>query len=86
MSEKIVTIFRTKQCKQGKSLTSAVRALGVDQEAVQVVYMGDSPEISTFFRVYESPTILLFNHTEEVIRYTGRDATVDKVKRFMDGK
>jgi thioredoxin-like negative regulator of GroEL len=71
MKDKIVTIFRTKQCKNGKALTEAVRLLPVDQESVQVVYVNEEPAIATFFRIIESPTVLMFEDGEETVRHEG---------------
>jgi thioredoxin-like negative regulator of GroEL len=86
MKEKVVTIFRTKQCQHGKKLREALQHEDVNQEAVQVVYISESSEISTFFRVYSSPTVLLFEDGEEVVRYEGGEATLDKVLEFLNGK
>jgi thioredoxin-like negative regulator of GroEL len=71
MKDKIVTIFRTKQCRYGKQLTEAVRALPLNQESIQVVYINEEPDIATFFRIYESPTVLLFEDGEETVRHEG---------------
>jgi thioredoxin-like negative regulator of GroEL len=71
MKDKIVTVFRTKQCKNGKSLTEAVRSLPINQESIQVVYINEEPAISTFFRIIESPTVLMFEDGEEIVRHEG---------------
>jgi thioredoxin-like negative regulator of GroEL len=71
MKEKVVTIFRTKQCQHGKKLREALQHEDVDQEAVQVVYINDSPEISTFFGIKVSPTVILFEDGEEAERHEG---------------
>ena len=71
MKEKVVTIFRTKQCQQGKKLREALEHEDIDQEQVQVVYINESPEISTFFGIKVSPTMLLFEDGEETERHEG---------------
>jgi thioredoxin-like negative regulator of GroEL len=71
MKEKIVTIFRTKQCQQGKKIREALQHEDIDQETVQVVFINDSPEMSTFFGIKVSPTVLLFEDGEETERHEG---------------
>jgi thioredoxin-like negative regulator of GroEL len=71
MKDKIVTIFRTKHCKNGKSLTETVRALPINQESIQVVYISEEPAIASFFRIIESPTVLMFEDGEETVRHEG---------------
>lgn len=71
MSERIVTIFRTKQCQTGKKLVEALQQEDIDQEQMQVVYIDEQPDIATFFRIKVSPTVLLFSDGEETERHEG---------------
>jgi thioredoxin-like negative regulator of GroEL len=72
MTDKIATVFRTRNCKEGKKITEALRVADIDQEQLQVVYIGEQPAIATFFRVLESPTVLLFEDGEETVRHEGK--------------
>ena len=69
--DKIATVFRSRNCKVGKQLVDALRASDIDQEQLQVCYIGEQAAISTFFRVVESPTVLLFENGEETVRHEG---------------
>jgi thioredoxin-like negative regulator of GroEL len=71
MKEKVVTIFRTKQCQQSRKIREALQHEDIDQESIQVVYINESPEISTFFGIRVSPTVLLFEDGEETERHEG---------------
>jgi thioredoxin-like negative regulator of GroEL len=72
MKEKVITIFHTEHCKQGNDLVSYLLShQDIDPEKVQVILINESPEMSTFFRVMESPTVLMFEDGEETVRYEG---------------
>jgi thioredoxin-like negative regulator of GroEL len=73
MSEKILTLFRTKSSKDGKILSSLLKEseVGLEQECIQTVYMEQNADITTFFGIKANPTILLFEQGEEVRRYEG---------------
>jgi thioredoxin-like negative regulator of GroEL len=71
MQDKIVTIFRTRQCKISRALVEELHKSFIDQEQLQVVYIQDQPDISTFYRIKASPTVLLFADTEETERHEG---------------
>lgn len=82
--EKVITIFRTKQCKQGKALREVLNHEDIDQDCVQVVYINESPAIATFFGVTKSPTVLLFEEGEEIERYEGDEIRTHTVATIFD--
>ena len=71
--EKVLTLFRTKSSKDGKTLSSLLKEhnVGVDQECIQTVYIEQEAAIATFFGIKVNPTILLFEEGEEIRRYEG---------------
>lgn len=71
MQDKIITIFRTRQCKISKALIEELNKSSIDLEQLQVVYIQDQPDISTFYRIKVSPTVLLFADAEETERHEG---------------
>ena len=73
MTEKVLTVFRTKSSKEGKVASDLVRNsnLGLDADCIQTVYIEEQPAIATFFRILVSPTLILFEEGEEQRRYEG---------------
>lgn len=73
MTEKVLTIFRTKSSKDGKTVSDLIKNsdLGLDADCIQTVYIEEQPAIATFFRIVANPTIILFSNTEEQRRYEG---------------
>ena len=73
MTEKVLTIFRTKSSKDGKIVSDLIKnsEIGIEQDCIQTVYIEEQPAIATFFRITANPTIILFSDTEEQRRYEG---------------
>lgn len=69
-NEKVVTIFRNLHCRKSLDLIRELEITNIDEDSLQVINISDSPDISTFFRVHHSPTVLLFEEGEEVLRYS----------------
>lgn len=69
MDNKVVTIFRNLHCRKSLDLVRELESTNIDADSYQVINISESPDISTFFRVHHSPTVLLFEDGEEVLRY-----------------
>ena len=87
MDNKVVTIFRNLHCRKSLDLVRQLESTNIDADSYQVINIGESPDISTFFRVHHSPTVLLFEDGEEVLRYNDSDisnATIlDTIVAFL---
>jgi thiol-disulfide isomerase/thioredoxin len=84
MKEKVITIFRKKCSTDIDKLTEGLLAYGVDPDSVQVVINKDAPDICTFFRVNELPTVLLFSDGDEVKRLEGENITTQEMLAFLN--
>lgn len=69
MKDKIITIFRTARCKESLKLLESIALYAqIDKESIQEIVIKESPAIATFFRIVDSPTVLLFEDGEEIVR------------------
>jgi thiol-disulfide isomerase/thioredoxin len=84
MSERVITIFRKKCSVEMDKLVEGLLAYGVDPDSVQVVINKDAPDICTFFRVNELPTVLLFSDGDEVKRLKGENITAQEILAFLN--
>lgn len=84
MTEKVVTIFRKKRSAEMDKLHEGLLGYGVDSECIQTIINKEAPDITTFFRVYDLPTVLLFSDGEEVKRLVGKEIEVSTILEFLN--
>lgn len=85
MTEKVLTVFRTKASKEGKVVSDLVKNsdIGLDADCTQTVFIEEQPAIATFFRILVNPTIILFEEGEEQRRYEGL-ISLPSLREFVD--
>ena len=82
--ERVITIFRKKRSAEMDKLQEGLLDYGVDPDCIQRIINKEAPDIVTFFRVHNLPTVLLFSDGEEVKRLVGKEIEVSTVLEFLN--
>lgn len=81
--ERVITIFRKKRSAEIDKLQEGLLGYSVDPDCIQTIINKEAPDIVTFFRVHDLPTVLLFTDGEEIKRLVGKQITTEEIIAFL---